>query len=98
MLQFHALAPGCPVPASSVRTAWPGALRVSFYWWRPDSERSCALAGRWTLFGEDFNKGSGESRLGSLDLSVPLGREGGRASSRAALVCAETLPSPPASP
>ena len=98
MLQFHALAPGCPVPASSVRTAWPGALRVSFYWWRPDSERSCALAGRWTLFGEDFNKGSGESRLGSLDLSLPLGREGGRASSRAALLCAETLPSPPASP
>lgn len=35
-----------------------------------------AHAGRWTLFGEDFNKGSGESHLGSLDLSLPLGPEG----------------------
>lgn len=71
-----------------------GIGSVLFCWWHPNSERSRTLVGSWKLFGEDFNKGSGENCLDSLNLSVRHDVRGGK-SILSFICCFVLLPAGP---
>ena len=76
-VQVHTLAPGVPRASLGGQDGLAGRLASALPAGGILTPCSRALAGRWMLFGEDFNKGRAERHLGSSDLSLPLGREEG---------------------
>lgn len=86
-VQVHTLAPGVPRASLIGQDGLAGRLASALPTGSVLTPCSRALAGRWMLFGEDFNKGIAESHLGSLDLSLPLGHEEGKS----VLVCLASL-------